>query len=111
MNYREPALSALPPSIVKRDDGYTICVEVRNFGQVASKPAPLRIMYDRDGQEVRLASGKVPALAPFEKSLVELPCGNILKPGVSYKTSVIIHPDGQRPVTLQRTLDPANETR
>ncbi len=111
LNYLEPALSASPPSIAKNQDGFTIAVEVRNFAQVASQPAPLEIVYHTDGREVQLASGKVPALAPFEKTLVELTCGNLFKPGVSYKTSVIIHPHGQRPVTLQRSLNPANETK
>lgn len=45
--------------------------------------APLRIVYHTDGREVQLASGKVPALDPFEKTAVELTCGNIFQPGVS----------------------------
>jgi len=111
LNYLEPALSALPPSIAKKEDGFTIAVEVRNFGQVASKSAPLTIVCNNDGQEVEVASGKVPALTPFEKTVVEFTCGNIFKPGVSYKTTVIINPEGQRPVTLQRSINQAKETK
>lgn len=111
LDYLEPALSACPPSIAKTEDGFKIAVEVQNSSQVASKPAPLKIVYNTDGREVQLASGKVPALAPFEKTVVEFTCGNVFQPGVSYKTSVIIHPDGQRPVTLQRSLSPANATK
>ena len=111
LNYLEPALSVSPPSIAKTEDGFKIAVEVQNFGQVASKPAPLEIVYNTDGREVEVAAAKVPALAPFEKTVVELTCGNIFKRGVSYKTSVMIHPDGQRPVSLQRSLGPASETK
>jgi len=111
LNYLEPALSVLPPTIAKKEDGFKIAVEVQNFGQVASTPAPLRIVYNTDGREVEVASGKVPALGPFEKTVVEFTCGNIFEPGVSYKTSMIIHPDGQRPVTLQTSLNPPKETK
>ena len=83
-----------------------IAVEVQNFGQVASQPSPIKIVYNADGRESEAGSGKVPPLAPFEKTVVEFPCDNLFKEGTSYETSVIIHPQGQRPVTLQRSLNP-----
>ena len=111
VNYLEPALSAGPPSIAKKPGGFKIAVEVRNFGQVPSKPAPIKIACHTDGRQVEVAAGKVPALAPFQETVVELPCGRIFKPGVSHKATVIIHPAGQRPVTLQTSLNPAKETK
>ncbi len=109
LNYLEAVLSASPPSIAKKGDDFMIAVEVQNFGQVASKPAPLKVVCNTDGREVEAASGTLPALDPFEKSVVELTCGNIFKPGVAYATRVIIHPDGQHPVVLQRSLHLAKE--
>ncbi|NQU25983.1 MAG: hypothetical protein HQ567_32240 [Candidatus Nealsonbacteria bacterium] len=111
LNYLEPALSACPPSITKQGDGFAIAVEVQNFSQVASTPAPLRIVGHTGDREVELASGTVPALAPFEKTVVELTCGNVFKPGVSYETSVMIRPEGQRKVTLRRKFDPASKAK
>jgi len=84
-------------------------VEVQNFGQVPSTPVPLGIVCHIDGREVAVASGKVPALDPFEKTVVELPWGNLFKPGVSYKTSVMIQPDGQRPVMLEGSINLVKE--
>jgi hypothetical protein len=109
LNYLEAVLSASPPSIAKKGDDFMIAVEVQNFGQVASKPAPLKVVCNTDGREVEAASGTLPALDPFEKTVVELTCGNIFKPGVAYATRVIIHPDGQHPVVLQRSLHLAKE--
>jgi len=105
LSYLEPALSACPPSIAKKDDGFTAAVEVQNFGQVASTPAPLDIVYHTDDGDVEIASGKVPALEPFEKTVVEMTCGNAFKPRVSYETIVTIYPHGQRPVMLHRSHD------
>jgi len=106
VDYVEPALSASPPSITREQKGFTMAVEVQNFGQVASLPTPLEIVHNIDGREVEIASSKVPALAPFEKTVVEIPCGDVFEPGVSYETSVVIHPEGQRPITLRRSLLP-----
>ena len=103
-----PALSARPPVLTKTDAGFTITVEVENFGQIASKSTPLSITYDLNGKATELATGQIPPLAPFEKTTIELPCGKVFQSGESYKTTVTIHPVGQRAVTLQRTLDPAN---
>lgn len=110
LEYLEPALSASSPSIVKQQDGLTIAVEIQNFGQVASTPAPLRIVHNADGREIEVASSQVPALAPFEKTTVQLTRGNALKPNKSSKISVIIQPNGQRPVTLQRSLSQVTDT-
>ena len=105
-NYIEPALSPLPPSIAKKDDGYKIAVQVQNFGQIASKPAPIEITAPIDGQETKIVNGTVPALQSFEKTTVELVCGNLFKAGVTYRLNVMIDPDGQRSVTLERSMAP-----
>ena len=110
LDYLEPALSACAPTWKKTKDGFSIAVEVQNFGQVSSNPADLEVVHGTDGRFVKIADGTVPSLKPFQKTTVELTCGNIFEKGVTYKTSVIIRPDGQRSVTLQRSLNPVNET-
>ncbi len=103
LDYVEPALSASPPNLTKKEEGLVMAVEVQNFGQVVSLPAPLKIVHHIEGREVEIGSSKVPALAPFEKTVVEIPCANRFEPGVSYETSVMIRPNGQNPKTLWRS--------
>jgi hypothetical protein len=67
VNYIEPILSSLKPKFDKKNGAWEI--EVQNFGQVASQPALLQLK-DADGKE--LAKEKVPALKPFEKTLIRL---------------------------------------
>ncbi len=106
LNYLEPALSALAPKIAKKDDGFNIAVEVRNFGQVSSEPADIKIVHGTDDRIVEVAAGTVSSLKPFQKTTVELTCGNIFEASVAYTLKVIINPDAQYPVTLEKRLIP-----
>ena len=106
VSYIEPALSALPPKITKNEDGFKIAVELQNFGQTTSKPTSLKIIIKNGEQTVEAATGRVSALEPFEKTVIELSCGKIFKKESSYDIKVIINPDSQRPVILQRPLIP-----
>ena len=106
LHYLEPALSALAPKIAKKDDGFNIAVEVRNFGQVSSEPADIKIAYSTDDRIVEVAAGTVSSLKPFQKTTVELTCGNIFEASVAYTLIVIINPDAQYPVTLEKQLTP-----
>lgn len=106
LNYLEPALSACMPKIDKKRDGFNIAVEVRNFGQVSSEPADIKIVYSTDGQVVEVAAGVVGSLKPFQKTTVELTCGKIFEAGVAYTLKVIINPDAQYPVTLEGQITP-----
>ncbi len=106
LDYLEPALSSTPPNIAKTDDGFAASVEVQNFGQVASAPTPLKIVRSADGREITIASGTVPALAPFEKTIVQLPCHDAIQSGITYDATVVIQPQGQRPVTLRTAIKP-----
>jgi hypothetical protein len=105
VDYLEPALSPRAPKIDKKGDGFTIAVEVQNFGQVASRPAAMQIVCRGEDWLVELA-GQVPALRPFEKTVVELPCANLFEPAVAYTFRVVIHPDAPHPVTLERRITP-----
>jgi hypothetical protein len=107
LSYIEPALSARMPKFVRNDDGFNIAVEVRNFGQVTSEPANLRIMYRTNDRDVEVAAGTVPVLKPFERTTVELTCGKLFKAGASYDLKVIVNPDAQNPVILEGKTTPA----
>jgi len=106
VNYLEPALSPLAPIITKKDNGFNIAVEVQNFGQVSSEPADIKIVYSTDDKVVEVAAGTVPLLKPFQKTTVELTCGKIFEAGVAYNLKVIINPNAQYPVTLERRITP-----
>jgi hypothetical protein len=107
VSYLEPALSALPPRFTTYGEGFKITVEVQNFGQVASQPAMLSINGKISDQAFEIASASIPGLDPFQKTVLELTCGRLFKPGLAYDIAIIIEADGQSPVTLQRSLIPA----
>jgi hypothetical protein len=107
LSYIEPALSARMPKFVRNDNGFSVSVEVRNFGQVTSEPANLRIMYRTNDRDVEVAAGTVPVLKPFERTTVELTCGKLFKAGASYDLKVIVNPDAQNPVILEGKTTPA----
>jgi hypothetical protein len=94
------------PKIDQKKGGFDITVEVRNFGQVSSEPADIKIVYSTDGQVVEVAAGTVPSLKPFQKTTVELTCGKIFEAGVAYTLKVIINPNAQYPVTFEKRIIP-----
>jgi len=94
------------PKIDNKEDGFNIAVEVQNFGQVSSEPADIKIVYSTDDQVVEVTAGTVPSLKPFQKTTVELTCGKIFEAGVAYTLKVIINPNAQYPVTLERRITP-----
>ncbi|UCD52796.1 MAG: glycoside hydrolase family protein [Phycisphaerales bacterium] len=106
VNYLEPALSARMPKFVKNGDRYDIAVEVQNFGQVASEPTGFKIVHGKGGRDVAVADGKIPPLKPFEKTMVEVTCGDIFPAGAEYTLKVIIDPDARHPVTLEGRMTP-----
>ena len=103
----EPVLSALPPRFSKSEEGFGITFEAQNFGQVPSNAAMLRITLKKDDRPVEVAAASISALDPFQKTVLELACGRLFDKGQSYDIFVIIEPDGQSPVSLQRSLIPA----
>lgn len=72
VNYVEPILSARAPVFSESGKGKDCRIEVQNFGQVASREAALKVEYTRNGKKVSIASGKVPALQPYEKTELSL---------------------------------------
>ena len=44
-------------------------MEVQNFGQVSSKKALVEVGYKKEGKTIKVASGMVPALKPYEKQI------------------------------------------
>ncbi len=104
LSYIEPALSTIPPVFKKTENGYTIEVQVQNFGQVGSEITPIRI---ESGQDI-IAAGKVPSLKPYQKTSIELTSDACFEAEKSYDIKVIIDSNGLRPITLQRSLIPAS---
>jgi hypothetical protein len=106
INYLEPILSARLPEITSIKNGYNLKVEVQNFGQVASKTTTLEIDYIKDGKDVKIASGRIPGLKPFEKTDIELKCGNLFDKRVEYSIIVIINPGYKDQVKLHGKMTP-----
>lgn len=68
IDYIEPILSARAPVFTKSGKGLECTVEVQNFGQVESKKALVEVGYKKEGKTIKVASGMVPALKPYEKT-------------------------------------------
>jgi hypothetical protein len=106
LDYLEPALSPCAPKVTPTDRGFVISVEVQNFGQVASKTSDIQIVTRQGDELVRLASGQVPPLKPFEKATVEVFCGKVFDAGMAYPLTTIINPGSLNPVMLERKVTP-----
>jgi hypothetical protein len=106
VKFIEPILSAVLPEISPEGTGFKLNVEVQNFGQVASKMGSLKIISSANEKETEVARGKIPALSPYQKTRIELKCGNIFEKGVEYIFTVIINPEDKNPVKLHGKITP-----
>lgn len=106
VDFLEPLLSPLLPVFSATANGFKLDVEVQNFGQASSDPAPLSVHYFEEGKEIMLATGKIKALKPYEKATVGLTCGNKFEKGKEYMFKVTINPNGKQPAVLHGKLIP-----
>lgn len=86
VEYLEPILSARAPLFAQSEKGQACTIEIENFGQVASAKASIKVAC---GDQI-IASGIVPPLKPFEKSILQLPCKNKFEQGKEYDFTVTI---------------------
>lgn len=108
INFIEPIMSPLLPVITANDNGFSLKVEVQNFGQLTSKTSKLKVGFFKDNTEVNVTAGTIPALKPFEKTTVELKCGSLFDKGVEYIFKVTVNPDDKKPVILHGKIIPFN---
>jgi hypothetical protein len=107
VNFIEPILSPMLPVITASEKGFSLKVEVQNFGQVASKKAILKVGFIKDDKEADVAAGTIPALKPYEKTIVELTTyGNLFEKGVEYVFEVTVNPDDKQPAILHGKITP-----
>jgi len=106
VKFIEPILSPLLPVITATANGFNLKVEVQNFGQVASKTARLKLFFSKGDKEVEVAAGKISSLKPWEKTTVDLNCGQLFDAGVAYTFKVVVNSDDQQPVVLHGKLTP-----
>ena len=106
VNFMEPILSPLLPVITANSNGFNLKVEVQNFGQIASKTTKLKVFFTKDDKEIEVSAGKIPGLKPYEKTTVDLNCGQLFDKGADYIFKVVVNPDDQQPVVLHGKLTP-----
>lgn len=104
LNYNEPALSARLPVADKLEAGWQLQVEVQNFGQVSSKVSSVKLEQLKDGRYIKVASGEVPMLEPFEKKTIQLVSNKSFVPDAESQVKVTIETEGQHPVFLTGVL-------
>ncbi len=102
VDYLEPELSSRLPVIKNSDSGCTLEVEVQNFGQVPSGTASIEVEKVSEGTPVVIASGVVPVLNPFEKTIVKLECATVQQPRCPVK--VILRSENKILETLDGEL-------
>ena len=90
IDYIEPILSARAPIFTKSGKGLECTVEVQNFGQVSSKKALVEVGYKQEGKTIKVASGMVPALKPYEKTDLLLSAKDRFEEGKEYDLIVTL---------------------
>jgi len=106
INFNEPILSPLLPVITATVNGFSLKVEIQNFGQVASQKTKLKVAYTKNDKEVEIATGTIPALKPYEKTMVDLTCSKLFDAGTEYLFKVTVNPDAQQPIVLHGNITP-----
>lgn len=91
IDYIEPILSARAPVFTKTGKGLECTVEVQNFGQVSSKKALVEVGYKQEGKTIKVASGMVPALKPYEKTDILLSAKDRFEEGKEYDLIVTLY--------------------
>lgn len=91
IDYIEPILSARAPIFTKSGKGLECTVEVQNFGQVESKKALVEVEYKKEGKTIKVASGMVPALKPYEKTDILLSAKDRFEEGKEYDLIVTLY--------------------
>lgn len=90
IDYIEPILSARAPVFTKSGKGLECTVEVQNFGQVESKKALVEVGCKKEGKTIKVASGMVPALKPYEKTDLLLSAKDRFEEGKEYDLIVTL---------------------
>lgn len=67
IDYVEPILSVRKPVLVEADKKINYNLEVQNFGQVPSQKVFVKIEYEKKGKIIKISSGTIPILKPYEK--------------------------------------------
>ena len=91
IDYIESILSARAPVFTKSGKGLECTVEVQNFGQVSSKKALVEVGYKKEGKTIKVASGMVPALKPYEKTDLLLSAKDRFEEGKEYDLIVTLY--------------------
>ncbi len=91
IDYIEPILSARAPIFTKSGKGLECTVEVQNFGQVESKKALVEVGYKKEGKTIKVASGMVPALKPYEKTDLLFSAKDRFEEGKEYDLIVTLY--------------------
>lgn len=91
IDYIEPILSARAPVFTKSGKGLECIVEVQNFGQVESKKALVEVGYKKEGKTIKVASGMVPALKPYEKTDLLFSAKDRFEEGKEYDLIVTLY--------------------
>ncbi|MCL3854606.1 glycoside hydrolase family protein [Parabacteroides sp. GYB001] len=82
VSYNDPILSARMPEFIS--GGQDIKIVVENFGQVASKPAVLKLEQLQDGNRKEIGQAKVASLTPYGKTNATLSTKTKFEKGKAY---------------------------
>lgn len=105
IDYVEPVLSARAPVFTQSGKELHCHIEVQNFGQVTSEKASIKIeCVDKTSENIAL--GNVPALAPYEKTTLQLSTKNVFRKGEEYKLRITISSEKKVLSTFDLVAEP-----
>jgi hypothetical protein len=91
IDYIEPILSAGAPIFTIRPQNADLCIEVVNFGQVASQETILKItVTDTEGNRIEAGNAHVPALNAYGKTNIMLSSKLLFEKGKEYSFGISI---------------------
>ena len=91
----ESMLSARAPVFTLRTDGWDVCAEVQNFGQVGSSDASLSLSVEKDGKTETVGNAAIPALKPYEKNRILFSSKTVFEKGKEYTFHLTISAKGK----------------
>jgi len=101
LDYNQQALSSKYPILSLNGRNLKVEIEVENFGQVVSIESPVIIEYKKDDNWVEFATGEIPVLKPFEKTMLTMEAKKFEESNETVNVKVTIIQKDQKNVILE----------
>lgn len=104
VNYLEPLLSPTFPDFKATSNGYTLTVEVQNFGQKSSSKGNVSIYYTKENKKTEIATSAIESLQPYAKTKLQLNCATDFEKGREYSITVQVNKGEKKCEVIERKI-------